>query len=559
MSYQALARRWRPQTFADVVGQDHVVSALTNALSSGRIHHAFLFSGTRGVGKTTLARIFAKALNCETGITAVPCGQCSACVGISEGNYADLLEVDAASRTKVEDTREMLENVQYAPSLGRSRVYLIDEVHMLSMHSFNALLKTLEEPPDHVKFLLATTDPQKLPATVLSRCIQFNLKAMDIQQLQDHMEHILKTEQIAFDPDGLRVIARSAEGSVRDALSLLDQAIAHGQGEVRSERVRSMLGMIEIHFTRELLDAVANQDGSAVLATVAEMAQRAVDFREALDDILTALHNVALYQVNPDILESKGMDMEELAQMASRVDSELLQLFYQTALLGKRDFALATDPRSGFEMTLLRMAVFQPTHPTATASGQTAPSPGRHGASGPRHDGHASRPTNPVKVPAETTGDRTAAVPSDPSPKWPDAEPGEFGLDSAEGWSTFATSDRLTGILRELAMHMMPVRMEEGVLTLCLAKGSEVLLKDHRISRIQQLYCEHFGTDLQLRVTVQDRDQLTDESPAMRRDRENQQRQAQAEKTFQEDPHVQQMITRFHAEIVPGSIRPPME
>ncbi|MDE0715011.1 MAG: DNA polymerase III subunit gamma/tau, partial [Gammaproteobacteria bacterium] len=245
MSYQALARKWRPQTFSEVIGQEHVVSALANALESGRVHHAYLFTGTRGVGKTTLARILAKALNCETGITPAPCGECTACAGITQGSYVDLIEVDAASRTKVEDTREILENVQYAPTVGRSKIYLIDEVHMLSGHSFNALLKTLEEPPGHVKFLLATTDPQKLPPTILSRCIQFNLRAMDIQQLQDHLGRILEAEDIPFDAEGLQVLARSADGSVRDALSLLDQAIAHGNGEVRTDRVRVMLGMID--------------------------------------------------------------------------------------------------------------------------------------------------------------------------------------------------------------------------------------------------------------------------------------------------------------------------
>ncbi|MGB5707342.1 MAG: DNA polymerase III subunit gamma/tau, partial [Arenicellales bacterium] len=295
MSYQALARKWRPRNFEEVVGQEHVVSALTNALDSQRVHHAYLFTGTRGVGKTTLARIFARALNCETGISASPCGKCNTCKSVDQGNYIDLIEVDAASRTRVDDTRELLDNVQYAPSQGRFKIYLIDEVHMLSAHSFNALLKTLEEPPPHVKFLLATTDPQKLPATILSRCIQFNLKSMDLEKLSGQLIKILQAEKIEFDADAIMVLSRSADGSVRDALSLLDQAIAFGNGSVRVDQVRSMLGMIDDQFTQELLEKVCARDGPGLMETVARMSERSLDYRSALDEILSALHNAALY------------------------------------------------------------------------------------------------------------------------------------------------------------------------------------------------------------------------------------------------------------------------
>ncbi|NKB75776.1 MAG: DNA polymerase III subunit gamma/tau [Gammaproteobacteria bacterium] len=363
MSYQALARKWRPKTFDQVIGQNHVVSALSNALNNQRVHHAFLFTGTRGVGKTTLARIFAKALNCEQGVNATPCEACVACRGVDHGNFIDLIEVDAASRTKVDDTRELLDNVQYAPTQGRYKIYLIDEVHMLSTHSFNALLKTLEEPPAHVKFLLATTDPQKLPTTILSRCIQFNLKSMDMGRLTGQLEKILDAEDIAFDASGVLILARSANGSVRDALSLLDQAIAFGNGEVRVEQVRQMLGMIDERYTRDLLQFLSQGDAKKLLHVVTEMAERSVDFSTGIDELLTMIHNVSLFQVSPEALEWKGLDSAVLAELADRVDAEILQLFYQIGLMGKRDLPLAPDPRTGFEMALLRMLAFKPARP----------------------------------------------------------------------------------------------------------------------------------------------------------------------------------------------------
>src|SRR5687767_5586790 len=358
MSYLVLARKWRPRRFDELVGQDHVRRALTNALDSGRIHHAFLFTGTRGVGKTTIARIFAKALNCERGVSSTPCGECGACRDIDAGRFVDLLEVDAASRTRVDDTRELLDNVQYAPTRGRFKVYLIDEVHMLSNHSFNALLKTLEEPPPHVKFLLATTDPQKLPVTVLSRCLQFNLKRFTVAQIQTQLEKICTAEGIAFDAAGLKAIARAAAGSMRDSLSLLDQSIAFGGGKVEGPLVAAMLGSIDRGHVLRLLAALAKQDGAALLAEVEQLDESAPDYGAVLDELLEALQRVAVLQ-----LVGGRSDDEELAAVAPFVEqfsAEDAQLYYQIALHGRRDLPFCREPRMGFEMTLLRMLAFRP-------------------------------------------------------------------------------------------------------------------------------------------------------------------------------------------------------
>jgi DNA polymerase-3 subunit gamma/tau len=360
MSYQVLARKWRPKTFREMVGQEHVLKALINALDHNRLHHAYLFTGTRGVGKTTIARILAKCFNCEAGVSSEPCGVCSACTEIAEGRFIDLIEVDAASRTKVEDTRELLDNVQYAPTRGRYKVYLIDEVHMLSTHSFNALLKTLEEPPPHIKFLLATTDPQKLPATILSRCLQFNLKNMTPERVVHHLQHVLGQEMIAFEEPALWLLGRSADGSMRDALSLTDQAIAFGQGRVGEAEVRAMLGSIDQGVVYELLAALLAGDGAALLAAVARVAEQATDFAGVLEEMLVALHRIAIAHAVPDGLDNSRGDRERILDLAAQLAAEDAQLFYQIALNGRRDLPLSVDPRSGLEMTLLRMLAFKP-------------------------------------------------------------------------------------------------------------------------------------------------------------------------------------------------------
>ncbi|MDA8007267.1 MAG: DNA polymerase III subunit gamma/tau [Gammaproteobacteria bacterium] len=583
MSYQALARKWRPKTFAEVVGQEHVVAALVNGLDNQRVHHAFLFTGTRGVGKTTLARIFARALNCEKGVTSAPCGKCAACAGVDDGNFIDLIEVDAASRTKVDDTRELLDNVQYTPTQGRFKIYLIDEVHMLSTHSFNALLKTLEEPPEHVKFLLATTDPQKLPPTILSRCIQFNLKAMEIGRLGELLEKILTEESVAHDRAALLILARAANGSVRDALSLLDQGIAYGNGEVREAAMRAMLGMIEQGFTGKLLAQICDGESEAALETVAAMALRSVDFAAALDEILSALHNAALCQVNPKALEWKGADSGEAAELAAR-DAELLQLLYQIALLGKRDLALAPDPRSGFEMALLRMIAFRPVAESdaaapGTAAGVSAGNlakTAKTGAGRPAAAAEKSPRKNAggngaeEKVPQKSAGENGSAE----NPRGNDGNgangatsgnAGKIITDIAElrdgaRWGAFIAQSGLSGLELEMVMHMLPESVAENTVHLTLDAEHEHLLDRGRMAEIERRLAERCEFPLKLAVRV---GKITAEqsedggTPAARNDRGRAARQQAAEEAFHHDPKVQELVNLFDAEVVGDSIRPP--
>ncbi|HIE54749.1 MAG TPA: DNA polymerase III subunit gamma/tau, partial [Chromatiaceae bacterium] len=394
MTYQVLARKWRPRNFEEMAGQEHVLRALINALDNDRIHHAFLFTGTRGVGKTTIARILAKSLNCEQGVSSKPCGECAACREIDEGRFVDLIEVDAASRTKVEETRDLLDNVQYAPTRGRYKVYLIDEVHMFSGHSFNALLKTLEEPPPHVKFLLATTDPQKLPVTILSRCLQFNLKHLSPEQIRNHLGMVLGKEGIEFDTPALGLIARAADGSMRDALSLLDQAIAFGGGTLRESDVRSMLGSIEQHHVIDLLNGLADGDAGALLTRVAQLAEQAPDFAGVLAELISTLHRIALAQAVPEAVNDEMADREAVLALAERLSPEDVQLYYQIALIGRRDLPLATTPRGGFEMVLLRMLAFRPD----TGRDNTPP-----------------RPTATQPVPAATPASHDSPQPPSPT------------------------------------------------------------------------------------------------------------------------------------------------
>lgn len=421
MSYQVLARKYRPRTFREMIGQEHVLKALINALDHNRLHHAYLFTGTRGVGKTTIARILAKCLNCETGVSSEPCGECSACREIAEGRFIDLIEVDAASRTKVEDTRELLDNVQYAPSRGRYKIYLIDEVHMLSNHSFNALLKTLEEPPEHIKFLLATTDPQKLPVTILSRCLQFNLKNMNPERIVHHLQDVLAKEMVPFDEPGLWQLARAADGSMRDALSLTDQAISYGGGKIAENEVSTMLGTIDQQLIQQLMQALVDSNGAQLLASVAQFSEQAPDFQAALADLLTFLHRIAIAQALPEALDNSYGDRNQILQFASQLPAEDVQLFYQMALIGRRDLPLAPNPRNGFEMTLLRMLAFRP---QGVADVPTQPLPGSIDEQ-QTTAGQASAGQTPVQ---EQGSGSTAAINAESDPEPETAQPAPVAI-----------------------------------------------------------------------------------------------------------------------------------
>lgn len=467
MSYQVLARKWRPQAFADVVGQEHVLTALANGLSLGRIHHAYLFSGTRGVGKTTIARLLAKGLNCETGITATPCGQCDNCREIEQGRFVDLIEIDAASRTKVEDTRDLLDNVQYAPARGRFKVYLIDEVHMLSRHSFNALLKTLEEPPSHVKFLLATTDPQKLPVTILSRCLQFHLKALDVDQIRQQLEHVLQQERIDSETRALQLLARAADGSMRDALSLTDQAIAMGQGAVTSTTVSAMLGTLDDEQPLGLLEALVDGDGQQVMSLLSQAASRGVEWEALLVEMLRLLHQIAMVQLLPTSLndddESNALRLRELARVVPPAD---LQLYYQTLLMGRKDLPIAPDRRMGVEMTLLRALAFHPkaavaepiARPALTQqTAPVAPAEQPQAAAQPRppvapSPSSATPPVRATSAPSPAAQQQVAAQPQmaapDPAPQAPTAAPAPTA-DNALSSSTSQLLQARTQLLRQ--------------------------------------------------------------------------------------------------------------
>ena len=569
MSYLALARKWRPKIFSEVVGQSHVVSALTNALNNQRVHHAFLFAGTRGVGKTTLARIFAKALNCEAGISAEPCGQCIVCRGVELGNFVDLIEVDAASRTKVDDTRKLLDNVQYTPTQGRYKIYLIDEVHMLSIHSFNALLKTLEEPPAHVKFLLATTNPQKLPTTILSRCIQFNLKAVDIARLSAQMEKILQAEKIKYQSSGLMILAKSANGSVRDALSLLDQAIAFSDGDIGEEAVRAMLGMIDDRFIIQLLTQVVQntpmaQKGAEVLETIAKMAERAVDYGSALDELLTLIHNVSLYQVSPQSVGWKGLDGASLEDLAKHVAAETLQLLYQIAIMGKRDFDVAPDPRSGFEMILIRMLAFQPRSRNAP-DGNAKVQPQSQQANLPRSSTVASRAveSRPQVVPnnAPVSKAESADTIQQPIGNTSIIDPQKFM--HTGGWQSFIHSSGLGGISKQILMNMVPKSVTGKVVNLTLDPVSRHLFNNGRIKKIEQHCKDNLSLDIQFNVKITDINDLGDietptptQTPAQQIAGEQKQKQVTARQAFTDDPNVQELVDIFDAEIVIESIKP---
>jgi DNA polymerase-3 subunit gamma/tau len=510
------------------------------------VHHAFLFSGTRGVGKTTVARLLAKALNCERGASSKPCGDCGVCQGVEEGRFIDLIEIDAASRTRVDDTREILDNVQYAPTQGRCKVYLIDEVHMLSTHSFNALLKTLEEPPAHVKFLLATTDPQKLPATILSRCLQFNLRALDLDEISGNFEKILTEEKIKYDGSGLTTLARVAAGSMRDGLSLLDQAIAFGSGMVTDDQVREMLGMMEDRYVEEILGALADDDAVALVQLIRGMQERALDYVAALDDLLLVLHDISLCHVAPDALDAKGSDTQKISGLAERISVHDAQFFYQIGLYGKRDLALAPDPASGFEMTLLRMLAFRPVDDQDTAGGST------------RSQAKSALPEEPQTTATdEREMSRKSEIATQPSPHRDDYR-GDRGTDLANSdiWAAVVSDSTLEGVVRELAMNMAPVEYDENVLTVTIDAAVSDLYNKDRQTLIENTVGEKVGRSLMLRLLKLSEELPETETPAANRLRHAAEAKAEAYQILMQDPTVQEVIKRFDATVVSESVRP---
>jgi DNA polymerase-3 subunit gamma/tau len=515
MSYQVLARKWRPRNFAALVGQEHVVRALRHALEQKRLHHAYLFTGTRGVGKTTLARILAKCLNCETGITAEPCGRCSACEEIDGGRFVDLLEVDAATNTRVDEMRQLLDTAQYAPTRGRFKVYVIDEVHMLSNSAFNAMLKTLEEPPEHLKFVLATTDPQKIPVTVLSRCLQFNLKQMPPAAIAGHIAGLLEAEGVAFQPEALRLIGRAAAGSMRDALSLLDQAIAHGGGSVATESVRDMLGAVDDTYLLRLLEAVARGDGAQLMTIADEMQARSLSFDAALQDLAGLLLKLAVMHAAADALDANLPEHEALAALARQMDAEMVQLHYQIALQGRDDLALAPDEHAGFVMTLLRMLAFRPEHAAAGVAAGTAAA--------------ASAP--------------------------PAAGGGESAVRGAEfdgDWPALVRQLPVGGAAGELARNSALARHAAGSIELVVPKSMTHLTDRSYREKLKAVLEQHFGGPLALKVVA---GEPKGDTAAGREAGERDARRAEAARAVQGDRFVQDLVDIFDAKVVESSIK----
>ena len=526
MSYQALARKWRPKNFTEVVGQTHVVKALANALDQDRTHHAYLFTGTRGVGKTTLARIFAKCLNCEQGVSSSPCGQCSACKEIDAGRFIDLIEVDAASRTKVEDTRELLDNVQYSPTRGRYKVYLIDEVHMLSGHSFNALLKTLEEPPPHVKFLLATTDPQKLPITVLSRCLQFNLKRISDEAITAQLEKLVQAEEITFEKTALHSLARAADGSMRDSLSLLDQSIAYSDGNVSDSAVHEMLGTVPREYLHKIMQALSNSDAVMIMQSMQELAHLSADFNSLFEDIIEALHQVALLQAVPNMLEAIELDAEMIKGLVNKLNPEDVQLFYQIALIGKRDLYLSTSPQSALEMTLLRMLSFRP-----AASGES----------------------KEREISMNHSSEQVSTKPQDDTLVKKNYELIENLVANDEDWSDVIENLGLQGVAYSLASNCSVDSVTDNVITLHLTQQHEGIATKGARQRLEEALQDYYGNDIKLKIDISDNEL---ETPARKKDRVREKVQSQAEKNAEQDDAVKALKTQFGAEIIEGSVRP---
>ncbi|MGB6976181.1 MAG: DNA polymerase III subunit gamma/tau [Gammaproteobacteria bacterium] len=522
-NYQVLARKWRPKTFQALTGQEHVVQALTNALNQNRLHHAYLFTGTRGVGKTTVARIFAKCLNCEIGITANPCGTCNACQEIDTGRFIDLLEIDAASRTRIEDTRELLDNVPYAPTKGRFKIYLIDEVHMLSGHSFNALLKTLEEPPPHIKFLLATTDPQKLPATVLSRCLQFNLKNVSALQIQNYLSQLLNEEHIAYEAETLPLIARAANGSMRDALSLLDQAIAYGNGQLLTTEIHSLLGTFVITQLQALLNALAKKDSGTLFNIIAQLAEQGADFSHVLEEVLALLHQIAVSQVLPENKTYTQDSLNPAPAFSQLFTAEEIQLYYQIGIMGRRDLPFAPSARAGFEMILLRMLAFRPVG-LNIGSLMTTTTPTL-----PTSQAISEKPKKPTKT--------TAVLDSLTA--------------STEQWPQLLAKLNLEGAAHALASECALIKLEQNEVILRLKPNLANLLTDKQKAYIAQAFTQHLQRPIQITFEIGDAHTA---SPAALTKRTTAAKHTEAQQAIAQDKHVQALLETFNAKIIEDSI-----
>lgn len=551
MSYQVLARKWRPKSFETLVGQDHVVRALTNALEQNRLHHAYLFTGTRGVGKTTLARILAKSLNCETGITAKPCGVCNACTEIDRGRFVDLIEVDAASNTQVDAMRDLLDNAQYAPTAGRFKVYIIDEVHMLSKSAFNAMLKTLEEPPAHVKFILATTDPQKVPVTVLSRCLQFNLRQMAGTSIIGHLQNILGQENIPYEPTALHLIARAADGSMRDALSLTDQAIAYGGQTVNEAEVRAMLGAIDQSYLYQLLNALLANDGGSLMAQAKIMEERSLSFEGALNDLAQLLHQIAVAQTVPDSVADDLPERDILLDLAQRIPAESLQLYYQIALLGRRDIGLAPDEFAGFTMSLLRMLAFTPndggsqkaSHKPAVATLASSPKP--------------QMVSPPIEKPAEPETAKTSHQTNTQTSQAINEAATENSLLQTSpsqfngNWRGLVDELKL-GLARALSQHCELIAYDENSISLSVPEAQKHLLLPNYQEKLSSAISQYFDKKIKLNFSVGG----TGNTPAKQISQEKAHAQANAESAIEDDSFVQALISDFGASIIPNSIKP---
>ncbi|WP_299161276.1 DNA polymerase III subunit gamma/tau [Accumulibacter sp.] len=563
MSYQVLARKWRPRNFASLVGQEHVVRALTHALTAQRLHHAYLFTGTRGVGKTTLARILAKALNCEAGVSATPCGSCSACQEIDGGRFVDLLEVDAATNTKVDEMRQLLENAVYAPTRGRFKVYVIDEVHMLSNSAFNAMLKTLEEPPEHVKFILATTDPQKIPVTVLSRCLQFNLKQMTQPLIAAHLKQILEDEAISADAGALQLLARSAAGSMRDALSLLDQAIAHGAGKVEETQVREMLGAVDLDHLLSIVDALLAGDAAAMLRVADEMAARSLSFDAALQEMAALFTRLQIAQLAPQAIADDLPERLRIEALAAALDPEFVQLAYQIAVHGRRELPLAPDEQAGFVMTLLRLHAFRPalasddagagasaTRAVAERSAATAsdvlPLPATPRTPPPAALSSAASLARSTPV-AVVQPAAAVATPSVPPAALPPATP------TTGDWHEMLAALKVSGMARELAQHCELRERQGGRIVLRLAPAHRHLLMKPAQDKLQQALGEYFGSPQQLAVELE---ATSGETPAASAQRDRRQRQDRAIAAVEQDGFVREVIEMFDATLIESSIKP---